>query len=124
MPDLQNLLSPNLCRNATLLHGKIRKLKRVICMQTLHGKSAESHWTQTVHLFKDCYPNLIDIENPLDKNKTNVQVETESTSPTNLVNSEESGQHFEDTSSTQGQDMQDQDIVQNRYKNEWNLKMK
>ena len=38
MPDLQNLLSPNLCQNATVLHGKIRKLKSVICMQTLHRK--------------------------------------------------------------------------------------
>ena len=35
-------------------------------------KSAESHWTETVHLFKDCYPNLIDIENPLNKNETDV----------------------------------------------------
>ena len=37
-------------------------------------KLAESHWTETVHLFKDCYPNLIDIENPLDKNETDVRV--------------------------------------------------
>ena len=35
-------------------------------------KLAESHWTETVHLFKDCYPNLIDVENPLDKNETDV----------------------------------------------------
>ena len=76
------------------------------------GKLAESHWTETVHLFKDCYPNLIDIENPLDKNETDVRVETESISPTNLSNSEESRQNFEDTLSTQEQDMQDQDIVQ------------
>ena len=75
-------------------------------------KSAESHWTETVHLFNDCYPNLIDIENPLDKNKTDMRVETESISPTNLSNSEESMQNFENTSSTQEQDMQDQDIVQ------------
>ena len=51
-------------------------------------KSAESHWTVTVHLFKDCYPNLTDIENPIDKNETYVRVETESISPTNLSNSE------------------------------------
>ena len=75
-------------------------------------KSAESHWTETAHLFKDCYPNLIDIEIPLHKNDTDVRVETESISPTNLSNSEESRQNFEDTSSTQEQDMQDKDIVQ------------
>ena len=75
-------------------------------------KSAESHWTETVPLFKDCYPNLIDIENPLDKNETDVRVETESISPTNLSNSEENSQNFKDTSSTQDQEMQDQDIVQ------------
>ena len=43
-------------------------------------KSAESHWTDTVHLFKECYHNLSDIENPLDKNKTDVRVATESIS--------------------------------------------
>ena len=80
-----------------MLHGKIRKLKRVICMQTLHEKITESHWTDTVHLFKDCYPNLIDIGNPLDKNETDVRVDTESISPTNLRNSEESRQNMEET---------------------------
>ena len=43
------------------LHGKICKLTCVICMQTMHGKSAESHCTDTVHLFKDYYPNFTDI---------------------------------------------------------------
>ena len=74
-----------------------------LCMEKL----AESHWTETVHMFKFCYPNLIDIENPLDKNETDVWVETESILPTNLGNSEESKQNFEDTSCTQDQDMQD-----------------
>ena len=41
-----------------------------------------------------------------------MRVETESISPTNLSNLEESRQNFEDSSSTQEQDMQDQDIVQ------------
>ena len=63
-------------------------------------KLAESHWTDTVHPFKDCYPNLTDIENTLHKNKTNVQVETESNSPTTRENSEASRQNFEDASST------------------------
>ena len=73
-------------------------------------KSAESHWTETVHLFKDCFPNLIDIENPLDKNETDVRVETESISLTNLSNSEESMQNFKDTSSTQEQDIVQEQI--------------
>ena len=75
-------------------------------------KSAESHWTETVHMFKDCYPNLSDIESPCDKNETDVRVETESISPTNLGNSEESRTNFEDTLNSQDQDMQDEDIVQ------------
>ena len=41
-------------------------------------KWAESHWIDTVHLFKACYPNLTDVENPLDKNETDTLVETES----------------------------------------------
>ena len=49
------------------------------------------HWTETVHLFKDCYPNRIDIENPLDKNETDVRVEKESISPTNHSNSKKVG---------------------------------
>ena len=73
-------------------------------------ESAESHWTETVHQFKDWYPNLIDVENPLEKNDTDVRVETESISPTNLSNSEESRQNFEDTSSTQDQDFVQEQI--------------
>ena len=42
-----------------------------VCKQCTE-KSAESHWTDTVHLFKECYPNLTDVENPLDKNETDV----------------------------------------------------
>ena len=74
-----------------------------ICRQGTE-KSAESHGTDTVHLFKDCYP--------LDKNETDVPVETESISTTNQENSEASRQIFQDASSTQDQDiLQDQDIV-------------
>ena len=50
-----------------------------VCKQSTE-KSEESHWIDTVHLFKDCYPNLTDIEIPLDKNETDVRVETESIS--------------------------------------------
>ena len=133
MPDLQNLLSPNLCQNTTVLHGKILKLKHVFVCKLCTEKSAESHWTETVHIFKDCYPNLIDIENPLDKNETDVRVETESISPTDLGNSEESRQNFEDI-------LQDarsrhckilhlarckiKTLCKNRFKNVWNLIMK
>ena len=85
-------------------------------------KSAESHWTETVHLCKECHPNLIDIENPLDKNVTDVRVETESISPTNLSNSEESRQNFENTSSTQEQDIvQEQIQEQMELENETNI---
>ena len=44
-----------------------------------------------------------------------MRVGTESISPTNLTNSEER-QNFEDTSSTQDQDKQDQDIMQGQIK--------
>ena len=82
-------------------------------MQTMHGKSAESHWTDTVHLFKDCYPDLSDVENPLDKNETDVRVETESISQTSRESAEASRQNFEDPPNNQHQDIvQDQDIVQ------------
>ena len=91
-------LCTELCKLCTLckLYMKVCKLCMKVCKLC-----TESHWTETVHLFKDCYPNLIDIENPLDKNETDERVETESISPTNLSNSEESLQNFEDTSSTQ-----------------------
>ena len=57
MPDLQYLISPSLCQNASVLHGKICKLKHVICMQTME-KLAKSYWTERVQLFKDYYPIL------------------------------------------------------------------
>ena len=76
-------------------------------------KSAKSHWTDTVHLFKDCYPNLTDVENPLDKNETDVRVETESISQTSRKSAEASRQNFEDPPNNQDQDfVQDQDIMQ------------
>ena len=112
MSYLQNLLSPNLCRNTTLLHGKIRKLKRVICMQTLHGKISRISLDRDSTPLQGLLPQYYRHRNPLDKNETHLRIETESISPTNLSNSEESMQNFEDTSSTQEQDMQDQDIVQ------------
>ena len=74
-------------------------------------KLAESHWTDTVHLFKDCYPNLTDVEIPLDKNETDVLVETESISQTSRESADASRQNFEDTPNNQDI-VQDQDIMQ------------
>ena len=59
------------------------------CKQCME-KSAESNWADTVHLFKACYPNLTDVENPLDKNETDVRVETESISQTSGESTEAS----------------------------------
>ena len=82
------------------------------CKQCLE-KSGESHWTDTVHLFNDCYPNLTDVKNPLDKNETDVRVETESISQTSTESAEASRQNFEDPPNNQDQDIvQDQDIMQ------------
>ena len=53
-------------------------------------KSAESNWADAVHLFKACYPNLTEVENPLDKNETDVRVETESISQTSGESTEAS----------------------------------
>ena len=35
----------------------------------------EPHWTDTAHLFRDCYTNSINIENPHDLNDTDVPTE-------------------------------------------------
>ena len=80
-----------------------------VCKQCKE-KSAESHFTDTVHLFKDCYPNLTDIENHLNKNKTDARGETESISPTRRENSETSRQNFEDTPNTQYHDIVQEQI--------------
>ena len=38
-------------------------------------KVAESHWTDTAHLFRDCYSNFTSVENPNDLNDTDVPIE-------------------------------------------------
>ena len=43
MPDLQNLISPNLCQNDTALHGKIHKHKRVMNLQHQLGNTARAN---------------------------------------------------------------------------------
>ena len=76
-------------------------------------KSSESNWADAVHVFKTCYPNLTDVENPLDKNETDVRVETESISQTSGESTEASRQNLEDPPNNQDQDIvQDQDGMQ------------
>ena len=84
-----------------------------VCKQCTE-KLKESHWTDTLHLFKDCYPNLPDIENPFDKNETDVRVETESISQTSRESAEASISKISKTHQIiQNQDsVQDQDITQ------------
>ena len=85
-------------------------------------KSAESHRTETVLQFKDCYPNLNDIENPPGKNETDMRVETESISHTSRESREASRQNIEDSPNTQDQDIV-QEQIQERMepKNEINI---
>ena len=112
MPDLKNLLSPNLCQNTTVLHGKIHKLKRVIFMQTLHLKicriSLDRDSTPVQRLLPQSYLH----RKPSRQKWGRCASRNRKHFPNNLSNSEESRQNFEDTSSTQDQDIQDQDIVQ------------
>ena len=35
----------------------------------------EPHWTDTAHMFRDCYNNSINIENPHDLNDTDLPTE-------------------------------------------------
>ena len=48
----------------------------------------EPHWTETAHLFRDCYINSINIENRHDLNDTDVPTE-ESRIESQTVNTEE-----------------------------------
>ena len=61
MPSQWGLLSPNLCHNATLLHGMICNIKDIICMPATHGKTGEFQWTGTANLFTDFHQNFADI---------------------------------------------------------------
>ena len=87
-----------------------------VCKQCTE-KPSESHWTETVHLFKDCYPNLTDIENPPDKNETDIRVETESIWQTSRESEEAVGKILKTHQITKT-------LCKNRFKNEWNQKMK
>ena len=107
MQDLQNLISPNLCQNASLLHGKICKINLVIWMQTIHGKISRISLDRYSTPVQGLLPKSYRRRNPLDKNDTNVRVETESISQPSRESSETSRQNFEDPPNNQ-----DQDIVQ------------
>ena len=61
--------------------------------------------------------NLIGIENLLDNNETDVRVETESISPTSREN-------FETTSKILKMHQVPKTKTKNKFKNEYNLKMK
>ena len=41
----------------------------------------EPHWTDTAHLFRDCYTNSINIENPHNLNDTDVPTEESRINP-------------------------------------------
>ena len=57
-------------------------------IQFLCKQLVEPHWTDTAHLFRDCYINSINIENRHDLNDTNVPTE-ESRIESQTVNTEE-----------------------------------
>ena len=55
------------------------------CKQCTDQLLVEPHWTDTAHLFRDCYPNSFNIENPHDLKDTDVPSRIES----QTVNTEE-----------------------------------
>ena len=57
-------------------------------MQTCTEQLVEIHWTDTAHLFKDCFNNGTNIENRHDKNDTTVLTE-KSTIESQTHNTEE-----------------------------------
>ena len=91
------------------LYYMVRYARSTVSFECKHctQKSTESNWTDTVHLFKACYPNLTDVENPLDKNETDILVESESISQTSGDSTKASRKNLEDPPNNQ-----DQDIVQ------------
>ena len=64
-----------------------RSTIQFLCKQCTE-QLVEPHWTDTAHLFRDCYINSINIENPHDLNDTEVPTE-ESRIESQTVNREE-----------------------------------
>ena len=60
---------------------------KISCKQCTE-QLVEPHWTDKAHLFRDCYNNCINIENPHDLNDTDVPTE-ESCIESQTVNTEE-----------------------------------
>ena len=82
-------------------------------MQTMHGKIGRISLDRYSTAVEGLCPNLTDVENPLDKNETDVRLETESISQPCRESAEASWQNFEDPPNNQDQDIvQDQDIMQ------------
>ena len=63
----------------------------------------EPHWTDTAHLFRDCYNNSINMENPQDLNNTDVPTE-ESWIESQTVNREETPNEREEEERSQSND--------------------
>ena len=82
MPDRQNLIPPNLCQNASLLHGKICKLKRVICMQTMHENIGRISLGRDSAPVQGLLPQSYRYRKPSILKRDDMQVETESISQT------------------------------------------
>ena len=63
----------------------------------------EPHWTDTAHLFRDCYNNSINIENPHDLNDPDVPTE-ESRIESQTVNTEDTPNEVSEEERTQSND--------------------
>ena len=113
MPDLQISYHPTCAKMPLYYMVKYASSSVSFACKQCTKKLSESHWTETVHLFKDCYANLTDIENPTDKNETDMRVETESISQTSRESAEASRQNLEDSPNTK-----DEDSVQKQIQ-EW-----
>ena len=61
--------------------------------------SVESHWTDTAHLIRDCYPNFTYIENPHYQNDTDVPAKRSRTESQiqNRRNTKRTGRRMKDT---------------------------
>ena len=72
-----------------------RSTIQFLCKQCTE-QLVELHWTDTAHLFRDCYINRINIENRHDLNDTDVPTE-ESRTESQTVNTEETpNEHAEE----------------------------
>ena len=80
----------------------VRSTIRFLCKQCTE-QLVEPHWTDTAHLFRDCYINSINIENRHDLNDTDVPTE-ESRIESQTVNTEETPNEHEEEEISQCDD--------------------